>query len=166
MGQDVQRGMDLESSVAIAKSSLPAFWHSRARNSPGKLGQMTKWLLIALGGAAGSCLRYAMQGAVQRWAGGPFPAGTLAVNVVGCALIGFLAAAFAGPWTVREDLRLALVIGGLGGFTTFSAFGWETFALGRDGEMRLALSYVAASCALGLAAVGLGFRLGQRLLGA
>lgn len=126
---------------------------------------MTKWLFIALGGAAGSCLRYAMQGVVQRWAGGPFPAGTLAVNVVGCALIGFLAAAFAGAWPVREEVRLGLVVGVLGGFTTFSAFGWETFALGRDGDMRLAIANVAASCALGLAAVWLGFRLGQRLLG-
>ncbi len=107
-----------------------------------------------------------MQGAVQRWAGGPFPAGTLAVNVVGCALIGLLAAAFAGTWAVREEVRLAIVVGVVGGFTTFSAFAWETYALGRDSEMRLALANVAVSCALGLAAVGLGFRLGQRLLGA
>ena len=126
---------------------------------------MTKWLLIAGGGAAGSLLRYAMQGWVQRAAGGSFPAGTLVVNILGCAAVGFLAAALTGPILIREEYRIGLLVGVLGGFTTFSTFGLETFNLASAGQMRLAALNIALSCALGLVAVGLGYRLAEKWLG-
>lgn len=126
---------------------------------------MTKWLLIGVGGAAGSMLRYAVQGWVQRLANGSFPAGTLAVNVIGCLVIGFLAAALTGPILIREEYRIGLTVGVLGGFTTFSAFGLETFHLANDGQFRLALANVALSVVLGCIAVWIGYRIAERWFG-
>lgn len=124
-----------------------------------------KWLFIAVGGALGSVLRYAVQGAVQRLTDSGFPAGTLAVNLIGCLTIGFLAAMFSGPLLVREEYRIGLTVGVLGGFTTFSAFGLETFLLANGGESRLAIANVLVSCVLGLAAVWLGYRLAEYWFG-
>src|SRR5262245_45247633 len=127
---------------------------------------MTKILLIAAGGAFGSVSRYAVHGWLSRWAGESFPFGTLAVNLLGCLLIGVLAAAFAGPFPVREEYRLALTVGVLGGFTTFSAFGLETFRLADQKQHVAALAYVSVSVILGIAAVWLGYRAAERLFGA
>ena len=126
---------------------------------------MTKYVLIAVGGAGGSLLRYVLQGWVQRLAGGGFPAGTLVVNVVGCFVLGLLAAAFTGPVLIREEYRIGLTIGVLGGFTTFSTFGLETFNLTNDGQFRLALANVVLSVGLGFAAVWAGYRLSEWWLG-
>ena len=124
-----------------------------------------KYLWIALGGAGGSLFRYVLQGWVQRLAGGSFPAGTLVVNVLGCFVLGLLAAAFAGPVLIREEHRVGLTIGVLGGFTTFSTFGLETFHLTNDGQFRLAAANVLLSVGLGFAAVWAGYRLSQWWLG-
>jgi len=126
---------------------------------------MTKWMLIAAGGALGSVLRYAVQGWAHRLTSGNFPIGTLVVNVIGCAAIGFLMGMFAGPTLVREEYRVGLTVGLLGGFTTFSAFGLETFFLAADAEYRWALANVALSCGLGFAAVWLGYRVAEHLFG-
>jgi len=126
---------------------------------------MTKWILIATGGAFGSVLRYAMQGWVQRAASGGFPLGTLAVNVLGCLLIGFLSAAFTGPLLIRQEYRLGIIVGILGGFTTFSAFGWETFSLANDREYFLAALNIVLSCGLGLVAVWIGYRAAEYWFG-
>lgn len=117
-----------------------------------------KWILIAAGGALGSVCRYALQGWVQRATESSFPIGTLAVNVLGCALIGFFMAAFTGPVVIRQEYRLGLVVGILGGFTTFSTFGWETFLLGNDAQFVPAALNVLLSCSLGLLAVWVGYR--------
>jgi CrcB protein len=122
---------------------------------------MTKWLLIAGGGALGTVLRYAIQGWVQRAAGSSFPAGTLAVNVLGCLIIGFLTALFTGPFLIREEYRIGLTVGILGGFTTFSTFGLESFALMNAGQFGFAVLNIILSCALGLFAVWAGYRLGE-----
>jgi CrcB protein len=119
---------------------------------------MSKWLLIAAGGAIGSVLRYALQGWVQRATHSAFPFGTLAVNVIGCVLIGYLTALFTGPYIVRAEYRAGLIVGVLGGFTTFSAFGWETFVLAGDRDYWWAVGYIVLSCGLGLGAVWLGYR--------
>ncbi len=119
---------------------------------------MTKWLLIAAGGAFGSILRYAIQGWVQRAANGSFPAGTLAVNVLGCLVIGFLTALFTGPVLIREEYRIGLLVGILGGFTTFSTFGLESFTLMNAGQFALAALNIFSSCTLGLLAVWIGYR--------
>jgi CrcB protein len=127
---------------------------------------MVKILFIAVGGAVGSVLRYLMQGWLQRASGSVFPLGTLAVNVLGCLAIGVLAAAFAGAAaSVREEYHVGLTVGLLGGFTTFSAFGLETYLLASPGQYRHAAAYVALSVVLGLAAVWLGYRAGQRCFG-
>jgi CrcB protein len=126
---------------------------------------MQSWLYIAVGGACGSVLRHAAQIGVQRAVGHPFPVGTLLVNVLGCLLIGIVAA-LAGPLAWREEHRLAIMTGVLGGFTTFSAFGLETISLVDHSRLPLAIANVVLSVALGLLAVWLGLRLGERLVSA
>jgi fluoride exporter len=119
---------------------------------------MLKWLLIAGGGAFGSVMRYALQGWVQRAAASTFPLGTLVVNVIGCILIGFLTAFLTGPYLVREEYRVGLTVGILGGFTTFSAFGFETFMLASDRQYWFAVLNAVLSCVLGFLAVWIGSR--------
>jgi len=126
---------------------------------------MLKYALIVFCGATGSLLRYLVQGAGQRLIEGTFPLGTLLVNVVGCFVIGFLNALFIGPWPVRGDVRVGIVVGLLGGFTTFSSFGWETFALANEGQWPRALLNVLASVLGCFAAVFAGYRLAQRWFG-
>jgi CrcB protein len=132
-----------------------------------------KTVLIAVGGAVGSVLRYWVAIMTQqyserltaRWFGHALPLGTLAVNVIGCFLIGVLAALFARHAVPHEQYRLALTVGVLGGFTTFSAFGLDTFTLVQRGHWWLALFNVGVSCVVGIAAVAIGYYLGLRLPG-
>jgi CrcB protein len=131
----------------------------------------TKLGLVFLGAGAGGVLRYWLGGVVQHWFGASapgwasFPVGTLVVNVSGCFLIGLLAVMLTGPLMVREEVRLALLIGVLGGYTTFSSFGRETLALVHDGQWLFAGLNVLVSNAAGLAAVFAGDRLAMRLFG-
>ena len=114
-------------------------------------------LLVGLGGGLGSIGRYLLGGWVHRWpAVESFPAGTLVVNVVGCFLIGIVGGLATGRQMFGADLRLFLMIGVLGGFTTYSSFAFETLALARDAEVGRALANVAAQVVLGLAAAWLG----------
>ena len=125
-----------------------------------------KWLLIACGGGAGAILRYAMAGWGQRLTSGVFPVGTLMVNTLGCLAIGFLASLFAGPLLIREEYRIAILVGFLGGFTTFSTYGYETFALLGDGDWWSAAVNILLSNVLGLLALWIGVRLAEQLQGA
>jgi len=121
-------------------------------------------LWIAIGGGLGSVLRYLLSTSTQRaTGGGPFPIGTLLVNVLGCLAMGALCAAFAGPGRVREETRLFVLVGVLGGFTTFSTFAWDTFGLLEGGDRGRALANLLLSNGLGLAAVWLGYRLVSEL---
>ncbi len=113
---------------------------------------------IAAGGAVGVVLRYLLASGLQRLAVGSYPVGTLAVNVAGCLGIGLLVAWLEGPLQVRDEMRLALLVGLLGGFTTFSTFGLEALALIDEGELLRGASYVLLSNGLGLGAVWLGLR--------
>ena len=126
---------------------------------------MTKLLLIFLAGGSGSLARYLLGGWVQRQGTESFPLGTLIVNVLGCFLIGFLAAAFSGRILIREEYRVMITVGFIGGFTTFSTFGLETFTLLDDGQIMRAMTNVVLSVGLGLLAVWLGYRLAQSWLG-
>jgi CrcB protein len=113
---------------------------------------------VGLGGMVGAIARYGLSAWVQNRWGGAFPAGTLAVNLVGCLLIGALAALVAGRASYLSlDLQRFLIPGILGGLTTFSTFGFETFELFREGSLRLALASIAANMLVGLLAVGLGW---------
>lgn len=120
---------------------------------------MWRLLLIFLAGGCGCLLRYGMAGWMQRLANGSFPVGTMAVNLVGCVAIGFLASIFTGPVLVRSEYRLAILVGLLGGFTTFSSFAHETMMLVNDGQFGLAAINVALSNVLGLAGAWFGSRL-------
>jgi CrcB protein len=129
--------------------------------------------LIAVGGAIGSMLRYWVatfsqrhsEQVTTRWFGYALPVGTFAVNLIGSFLIGFLAALFARHAIPHEQFRLALTVGLLGGFTTFSAFGLDTFSLLQRGHWGLAVLNVSVSCVAGVAAVALGFYGAEKLLG-
>ena len=123
---------------------------------------MTKLVLIALGGAGGTIARYAVSGWAQRLTGGAVvPVGTLTVNVAGCLLIGVLGFALSGAVLVREEYRVALLVGVLGGFTTFSSFGYETLSLLNDGQVGRAAANVLLNNGAGLVAVWLGYRLAE-----
>lgn len=114
-------------------------------------------VLVAVGGAIGSVMRYGLSGLVQVRSGVlAFPIGTLAVNVLGCFAIGVAAELFETRGAMTPATRAFLLVGVLGGFTTFSAFGHETFNLMRDGEFVLAGTNAAASVFLCLAAVWAG----------
>lgn len=120
------------------------------------------WIAVAAGGALGSVARYgvgnAARGLVPGW-----PWGTLLVNVLGSLLIGLLFAWFAAR-PAADTLRLGLITGVLGGFTTFSAFSIETLELLRSGGSLAALGYVAATLVLGLAACAVGLWAGRLLI--
>jgi CrcB protein len=124
-----------------------------------------KLALIFLGSGLGGASRYLLSGWVQKLGNGTFPLGTLAVNVAGCLMIGFLSVALSGRLLIREDFRAAMLIGFVGGFTTFSAFGIETFAFLNDGQYLRAGLNVVLSVAAGLAAVWAGYRLAENWLG-
>ncbi len=123
---------------------------------------MEKLVWIAAGGAVGSVCRFL----VSSWGnqGSVLPWGTFAVNVGGCLLIGILGSYFFNHPAVSEAHRLGLITGFLGGFTTFSAFGWEAALLAAKARPGAALVYVLLSNIAGLLAVFLGLRLGQRTL--
>lgn len=106
---------------------------------------------IALGGAAGSVLRYILGGAVQRFSARGFPVGTLVVNVLGCILIGVLLQRFINEQT-HPAARALLIVGFCGGFTTFSTFSAETIAIMLGGDVGRATIYVLLSVALCLLA--------------
>ena len=116
-------------------------------------------LWVALGGALGSVARYACSGVAARWLGAGFPYGTLFVNVTGSFTIGLLAALVAadGRPSLGADGRAFLLVGVLGGFTTFSSFSLETLNLARSGALGPAVLNVAGSVVLCLAAVSLGY---------
>lgn len=118
---------------------------------------MKGMLLVALGGAVGSVARYKISGWVLHhtidW---KFPAGTFAVNVLGCLVAGILAGLAEKHNLLSADTRLLLFTGVLGGFTTFSAFGMETMFLIRRGDVLIASSNIVLSVIAGLFALWLG----------
>lgn len=122
-------------------------------------------LLVFLASGIGGLLRYAVTGVMQAWWGPTFPIGTMTVNVVGCFIMGFLATTLTGPVMMREEYRIAILVGLLGGFTTFSSFGRETMTLLGDGEWTLAAINVVLSNVLGLAAVWAGAALSVKTYG-
>jgi len=107
---------------------------------------------IVAGAVAGAPLRYFLASRAQAWLGGTFPWGTLLVNLSGCFAIGLLLGLTEGRGALSREARLLLVTGFLGSYTTFSAFGWETYELARGEEMVRAALNVAASVAGGVLA--------------
>lgn len=118
--------------------------------------------LVGIGGFIGSVFRFLLSGFVSRLVPlAEFPLGTLAVNVLGCLLIGVLNGLAETRQLIGPELRLFLMIGMIGGFTTFSTFGYETLALIRDADLVQAMGNVMAQVFFGLIAVWLGDMLGR-----
>jgi len=122
---------------------------------------MQRIVLIGIAGLAGTLARYSLSGIVARRFGETFPMGTLIVNVIGCFLAGFLFYLIQERFLVNDVARMAIMIGFLGGFTTFSSFGLQTFTLLKDGEFGLATTNVLVANVLGLCSVRLGYSLAR-----
>ena len=125
---------------------------------------MLKFLYVGLGGFLGSICRYWTSGLVHKILDKPwFPIGTLVVNVAGCLLIGLLGGLAEKRQIFSPEFRLFIFIGFLGGFTTFSTFGFEIITFARDGEIFNALTNLVLHIVLGIGAVWLGFSLSKML---
>lgn len=120
------------------------------------------WLLVACGGAIGATLRYAASLLLKPH--GLFPWPTWWVNLLGCFCAGLFLALCQKYPALQQETRLFLMVGILGGFTTFSSFGLETFQLLRHGQHMLTLLYVLSTLFLGGLVLALGFYLAQYLL--
>ena len=120
-----------------------------------------KLLGLALAGGLGTLLRYGLSSLVQRHAGLAFPWGTLVVNLAGCFLFGLLWSLFESRWAVSRELRTVVLVGFLGGFTTFSSFAFEAAGLLEQGAWRAALGHLLGQNVLGVALVFLGLAVGR-----
>jgi CrcB protein len=122
---------------------------------------MLRVIFIGFAGLVGTVARFGLSELAAKRLGTAFPVGTLIVNILGCFLGGFLFYAIQERTAVSETVRLAVIVGFLGGFTTFSAFGVQTFALLKSGEVALGLLNVAVSNLVGLAVVWVGYSLAK-----
>lgn len=118
-------------------------------------------LLVALGGAVGSIARYLMASSIQTATGWEFPIGTVLVNILGCFVMGILYVLIVARHDPRHDLRALLMVGVMGGFTTFSSFSLETVTLAMNGNYTGATLNVVISVAACLVGTVLGIALAR-----
>lgn len=123
---------------------------------------MIPYLLVLIGGGTGALARYAAGSAIMARFGGRFPLGTMVINVTGSFAIGFLMTLLTEKYQLNPAWRIFLVVGFLGGYTTFSSFEWETYTAVRDGQLWSGMLNVVGSVVLGYIAVWLGAMLGRR----
>jgi fluoride exporter len=119
--------------------------------------------LLVFFGALGTLARYGMQGIVQEHTGAEFPTGTLAVNLLGCLLLGGVAEFGLTHLTIPPEWRIGITTGFFGAFTTFSTFSWETIRMLEDGEWGRASAYVAVSLFGGLVCAFIGMKVADRI---
>jgi CrcB protein len=119
------------------------------------------FLIVGLGGASGSMLRYAVQKIFQVQTAAAFPTGTLLVNIAGCFLIGILWSLVSRSLTWNDEMKLLLMTGFCGGFTTFSAFTLEGIGLLKENKTALFFIYLTASVVGGLLATFIGIRIAK-----
>ncbi len=124
---------------------------------------MGTYFAIAIGGTLGCWARFGMTGLIQTIFGRSFPYATLAINVLGCFLMGFLFIETLERLVLPTEVRTGLLTGGLGGFTTFSTFSMEALLLVEQGEAGKAALYVLLSAGLGLTAAFFGAYLARNL---
>ena len=133
-----------------------------SRSVQGKIPDVSqKLLLIAVAGGFGSLARYWLSGVVQNSSGSLFPYGTVAVNILGCLVFGFLVAVTEGRFAISPQTRAVILVGFMGAFTTFSTYIFETAALLEDSEWLLALGNMSLQNFVGLAALILGLFIGR-----
>ncbi len=128
------------------------------------MGRLAEIGWLSLGGVIGVNARYWIGLMIVRWAGPPFPWATFVINVAGSFLIGLLTVALS-RWLPHPHARLHLVTGLLGGFTTYSAFAFESLTLWESEAKGLALAYMTSTLVCGFAAVAVGVALGRWLTG-
>lgn len=124
---------------------------------------MRQLLLVGFGGFFGSIARYWMSKLNLTWDFHSIPMGTLAVNIIGSFLIGFMLGIFMNSNLLHTNLKLFLVVGFCGGFTTFSSFTNENFLLLQNGQYLTALIYIGGSIIIGILAVFAGFLIANQL---
>lgn len=120
---------------------------------------MKSLLLVGLGGAVGSISRYIISSSLGRVSNTTFPIGTFMINIIGCILIGILVSAAAKYQVINDDMKLLLITGFCGGFTTFSTFSHENIQLLNAGNFTLLSLNILASVALGIVGVWLGLNI-------
>jgi CrcB protein len=118
---------------------------------------------VALGGALGASARYGVDRLIERRTSSAFPWSTFTINVTGCFVIGLLTAALVERQHLPAWVRVGLVVGVVGGYTTFSTFAQEALELGEVHHVAIAFAYIVASVAIGLAAVYAGTLAGRAL---
>lgn len=123
---------------------------------------MNNLIMIGAGSCLGGIARYLLSKIIQTSSGGEFPWGTLAVNLLGCLIIGFIYGILDRGFNMSQGMRLFLTVGFCGGFTTFSTFINENFLLFGSGRILTVIIYAAASLFLGLCMTYAGFWLAGR----
>lgn len=124
---------------------------------------MAQVLTIAFGGALGAVARFGLSNGVYAWLGRGFPYGTLAVNVLGSLVMGFLAIVLVERLSLAPEWRAGILVGFLGAFTTFSTFSLETLGLLESGAWLKAVSNMVLSVVLCVLAAAAGMMLGRQL---
>jgi len=120
---------------------------------------MEQLLIVFLGGGVGACSRYLIaQFANAKW-GADFPIGTFIANVIGCFIIGFFMAAITEKYIINPHWRLFVVVGFVGGLTTFSSFSYESIQLLQNGGLNIAMANILANMVIGFTATWLGMML-------
>src|SRR5262245_20081546 len=122
---------------------------------------MYKIFLIGIAGLCGTLARYYLSGWADLWWGGTFPFGTFIVNAIGCLAVGFLFHATEEKYLIDPAMRSAILVGFLGGFTTFSSFAIQSFNLVRDGEIFLASANILVSNVVGFVLVWVGYTISR-----
>ncbi len=125
---------------------------------------MSMYFAVACGGALGAMGRHLISGQVMRWAGSGFPWGTLIVNVMGSFILGALVEYMALRWSTTQEMRGFLVVGVLGGFTTFSAFSLDAVLLLERGSLGPAFAYIAGNLVLSICGLIAGLWLFRQVL--
>lgn len=125
---------------------------------------MKTLVMVALGGALGASGRYAVGIAAGHLSRGAFPFGTFTVNIVGSFILGVLAGLMTFSWNPSPEMRAFVVVGVLGGFTTFSAFSLDVVLMIERGRLALAAGYIAATVLLAVGGLFAGLRLTRMLL--
>jgi CrcB protein len=126
------------------------------------LETLTKYLMVAVGGSLGAMLRYYLGGTILGRAGAPFPTATFVINVTGSFILGFFLTLATERLHLGANIRLAVAVGFIGAYTTFSTFEYETARLLDDGEFVRALLYVVLSVVVGFVAVRAGILLAHK----